>query len=332
VVVFQHLAGDPALVTVSIWVVGPCWQSDDWLVYARQLDKILHLPERQRFAVMAEGMEQLAGSVATLEADAAALAESRRHQSAAVLRCFADEEAAKVLILLDVARAGWKDRKRVEDLLRRRFYQHLARGLYVRAYAGNPADLAEIRRYVDTLRTEYYLDGPMDVDWIFSNEVLAGREERLYVDYVRDEDGNGFWTGPASRAAMVDEPFRYSPPPSVAIELVAAMHRIGLLSPDGLRATRAVWQGAAVDDKTHWSALYRLNVAVVERLAVEGLDLRHEENIEAARFVCDRWIFPLYTLNLDMEKVTLAELHAVRERRLAWESGLTEDLADYYGQ
>ncbi|WP_433530967.1 AbiV family abortive infection protein [Micromonospora sp. CA-263727] len=301
-------------------------------MYARQLDKILHLPERQRFAVMAEGMEQLASSVAALEADAGALADSRRHQSAAVLRCFADEEAAKVLILLDVARAGWKDRKRVEDLLRRRFYQHLARGLYVRAYDGNPADLAEVRRYVDSWRTEFYLDGPMDVDWIFSNEVLAGREERLYVDYVRDEDGNGYWTGPGSRAAMIDEPFKYPLPASVAIRLVAAMHRIGLLSIDGLRTTRAVWQGVAVDDSMHWSTLHPLNVAVIGRLAEEGLDLDIEENLEAVRFVCDRWIFPLYTLDLDMEKVTLAELQAARERRLAWESGVTEDLAYYYGQ
>jgi AbiV family abortive infection protein len=297
-------------------------------VYPRQLDKILHLPQRQRFAVMAEGLHLLASSVADLEADAAALAVSRRHQSAAVLRCFADEEAAKVLILLDVARAGWKDRKRVEDLLRRRFYQHLARGLYVRAYDGNPADLAEVRRHVDTYRPQFYLDGPMDVDWIFGNEVLTGREERLYVDYIRDEDGAGSWTGPRGRVAAIDEAFDRPLPPSVAIRLVAAMARIGLLSVAGLQAIRAVWDGVVVDDSMRWSALRPLTVAVVERLAAGGLNLEIEEDLEAARFVCDRWIFPLYTLDLDLQEVTVAELHAARERRLAADWGYTEEV-DY---
>lgn len=301
-------------------------------MHARQLDKILHLPARQRFGVMAEGVALLAASVATLEADAAPLAAASRHQSAAVLRCFADEEAAKVLILLDVARAGWghRSRQRVEQLLRRRFYQHLARGLYVQAYAGAPADLAEVRRYVNGLRAEFYLDGPMDVDWIFSNEVITGREERLYVDYIRDEDGKGSWTGPASRAAMIDEPFQHAPISSVTIRLVGAMHRIGLLTENGFQATQAVWDGIEVDDSIHWSALQPLNADVVQKLVDAGLRLDDDENVEAARFVCEHWIFPLYTLDLDQEKVAPADLQAARERRLAAEFGLTEELAYYY--
>src|SRR4051812_36897499 len=117
----------------------------------RSLSAILALPKAQRFGVIAEGLERLALSVAALEADASTLADSRRFQGAAVLRCFADEEAAKILILLDVARVGWKQDVDV-NVLMKWFYQHLARGLYTEAYNGHPADLAEVRRYVDRLR------------------------------------------------------------------------------------------------------------------------------------------------------------------------------------
>jgi AbiV family abortive infection protein len=285
------------------------------LVFARSLRDIVQLPKQKRLAVIAEGVDLLASSVATLETDAASLAESRRFQSAAVLRCFADEEAAKVLIMLDVARAGWGDSEQTKRLLGR-FYQHLARGLYVRAYGGNPADVAEVRRFVDMYRPSLFLDGPMDVDWIFGNEINAAREERLYVDYVRYEDHNG-WVGPADRAATHDEPFQNPPPPSVAAQLVIEMHKIGLLTIAGFKAIQAVWDGRTVDDDLHWSDVWPLNVEIVNQLGIPNTD----ENRLAAQFVVDRWIFPLCTLDLDLIDVKMADLRQERDRRLATEAG-----------
>jgi hypothetical protein len=54
----------------------------------------------------------------------------------------------------------------------------------MRACGMRPGTLAELQEYVDNHREEFYLDGPNDVDWIFRNEVLEGREGALYVDYV----------------------------------------------------------------------------------------------------------------------------------------------------
>ncbi|MDQ3763777.1 MAG: hypothetical protein M3460_19825 [Actinomycetota bacterium] len=175
----------------------------------RRFSTIVQVPERRRFRVLAEGTKLLAENVATLEADATTLDVSRRDRGAAVLRCFAEEEAAKVLILLDLARAGWQDHAAVRACLSS-FYSHLARGLYVKAYDGSPADLAEVRGYVDHLRQEYYLDGPMDVDWIFGNEVLASREERLYVDYVEMSmaTATGLARRTAPRSSMRPSAFR----------------------------------------------------------------------------------------------------------------------------
>ena len=123
----------------------------------KRLAALTTIPTAERLPIIADGLQTLARSVAALEADALDLAARGRHQGAATLRCFADEEAAKVLILLDIVRSGWRDQKTLSSMLSR-FYDHLARGLYVVAYEGRPADLAEIRRTVNQERREFYLD------------------------------------------------------------------------------------------------------------------------------------------------------------------------------
>lgn len=180
-------------------------------MHPRRLRSIAQVREADRFGILGEGLSMLAENVHNLTEDIEDRGKNRRFQAAAVLSCFAEEEAAKILILLDIARAGWSDRDAVGRAMDA-FYAHLARGLYVRAYDGSPTDLGEVRRYVDSWRQEFYLDGPMDVDWIFNNEVLASREERLYVDYVEFEDGDRRWIGPKQRTALFDEPFMYPPP------------------------------------------------------------------------------------------------------------------------
>lgn len=295
----------------------------------RRLRTISQVPEARRFSVLGEGLELLADNVATLEHDAGTLGAARRHRGAAVLRCFAEEEAAKVMILVDLARAGWNDHDAVKACMTN-FYSHLARGLYVRAYRGSPADLAEVREHVDYLRRQYYLDGPMEVDWIFGNEVLTDREERLYVDYVVDEYGDGRWTGPADRAAMFDEPFSSPAPPSTVVELTAAMRQIGLLTSEGLAATRAVWDGVVVDDPMHWADLRPLNIAVIEKLVSDGRPYTTEDH-DALRCVVEHWIFPLTSLDLTLAKVDRSDLQRARDRQLAAEMGVLDEFDGGYG-
>jgi AbiV family abortive infection protein len=296
---------------------------------ARRLKAISQIPKARRFSVLGEGLELLADNVATLDRDATMLGASRRHRGSAVLRCFAEEEAAKIMILVDLARAGWNDGAAVKACTAN-FYSHLARGLYVRAYGGSPADLAEVRGYVDHLRQQYYLDGPLEVDWIFGNEVLTDREERLYVDFVVDEYGDGRWTGPASRAAMLDEPYDFPAPTSIVVELAAAMRQIGLLTEEGLVATRTVWDGVVVDDTTHWVDFRPLNIAVIEKLA-SGSRRYTTEDHEALRFVVEHWIFPLTSLDLTLAKVDRSDLEEARDRQLAREMGVLDEVDGGYG-
>lgn len=270
----------------------------------------------------------LADSVGALEQDAATLGESRRHRGAAVLRGFADEEAAKVLILLDIARAGWSKSEAVRNSLSA-FYSHLGRLLYVQSYGGAPADVAEVRRYVDFWRQEFYLDGPMDVDWIFGNELITRREERLYVDLVEDEGGDRRWVGPRPLSEIMDEPFTTPPPASVAVQLVEAMKLIGLLTEPGMSAVQGAWVGTTVSDHMHWSDLHPLNVAVIRTLESNGLDLDDAELMNAARYVVEHWIFPLSTLDLKLAKVDLKDLRDERNWRMAREMGIDDDYGFY---
>ncbi len=280
-------------------------------VLAKRLNVIVQTPQAKRYGVLAEGLELLADSVATLAADGAHLAESGNRQSAAVLYSFAEEEAAKILIVLDLARCGWQNQALVKACLKN-CYNHLSRGLYVTAYERSPADLAEVRRYLDQWRSQYYLDGPMEVDWIFGNWVITNREEALYADYVQDEHGNSRWTGPAERVALYNG-FDYPVPAGRVVRLVAAMWQVGLLTEAGLTATHAAWDGVLVDDAMHWSDLQPITAAALMDLAAQlGRDYSSDEDKAAIAAVLDQWIFPLSELDLSMTEVDPDDLKRAR--------------------
>jgi AbiV family abortive infection protein len=276
-----------------------------WLpVKARQLIKILNLPEAQRFGVIAEGLSLLAEHVGTLHSDLLQLMENDRPRSAAVVDSLASEEAAKMLILLDVVRMGWAD----QDAVRRQikyFYNHLARGIYAWVASGRPADLKEIRGYADSLRRSLYLDGPNDVDWIFRNEIVAEREETLYVDYLAAEHKN-FWTTPASRD-------RYQTSlPNRVVEIAVALDRIGCTKIESLEIISRAWQGVTINDKTHWTVVKKINRQIFAELQSQGLaksDLTRRHLFLAE----EHWTFPLTDLALDEIKVTSESLQAKRE-------------------
>jgi len=132
----------------------------------RSLNRISNLPKARRLEVIAQGLDLLTEHVETLHDDLLHLVEENRRRAAAVVDALATEEAAKVIILLDLVRSGWADRDAVKRQIGR-FYNHMARGLYARLTAGRPQDLNEIRGYADVLRRSRYLDGPNDVDWIW---------------------------------------------------------------------------------------------------------------------------------------------------------------------
>jgi len=153
----------------------------------RRAYKLASLGRPALLEAVAEGMGLLVEHVGALERAAERLRSEETPRGVEAITAIADEEAGKFLILLDVARCAYLDAAKKRDQLKR-CADHIAKGIYARVADIRPADFSELVRYVDLLRRSYYLDGPNDVDWLFRNEIMAEREERLYVDYVETDE------------------------------------------------------------------------------------------------------------------------------------------------
>ena len=105
---------------------------------------------------------------------------------ATILSVIGEEEAAKVLVLLDAVRCPpSKDNERRRTL--GYFYDHVAKTIYAEACQWHPADFAEVKRLIELERPKWYLDGPTGTEWLFYNRNLQQREDTLYVGYEREE-------------------------------------------------------------------------------------------------------------------------------------------------
>jgi AbiV family abortive infection protein len=250
-------------------------------------------------------MSLLAEHARTLEASATTLRRSKQIRGAFPLRALAEEEAAKFLILLDVARCPRKPQRQKRDQLAR-FHDHLAKGIYARVSEMRPADYGEVGQYVEGLRQSHYLDGPNDVDWVFRNEVEAQREERLYVDFMESDEGRS-WHSPAGWDDL--DLLEWSD----VIRLVAGMERAGFASPEGLQIVAELWRGFVLVDSVHWQTARKLNVRTLETLKEAGLadDMTEPD----ASVIVEQWSFPLHSLDL---RPIQADIEELRERQRNW--------------
>lgn len=286
----------------------------------RALSALSQASEADAFPILAEGLGLIGEHVEALARSMGALSnqeEARGHQ---VLDLFATEEAAKALIILDLARCRWNNSAARGRLLKG-FYNHTIRLVCAQVHQGSPADFAEVAGYVDDLRASHYLDGPNDVDWIFRNHLEAAREDTLYVDRVAWGDGSSdTWVTPLDRVDRVSGP-------SEVVELVLALRRLGVLSLRGLQVCQEIWaqqdlvwvhdyQRPLAPKPTRWTVCRDQNFEVVKRMNDEGL-ASPDASEEDLRLVLEQWTFPLGHLDLSVKRVSLEELRAVQARALA---------------
>ena len=99
---------------------------------------------------IAEGLPIIAASVRSFWDAAQLLEQGSREQN--VLEGFAVEEAAKVLILMDLVRCPSKHiAQRVKEIVKT-FYDHLSRMIYADAQGWRPVDVTQLQTYVDQER------------------------------------------------------------------------------------------------------------------------------------------------------------------------------------
>jgi hypothetical protein len=128
----------------------------------------------ERLRLIGEGLPVLLTSAQEL-ADAEKQLPREHQRARAILIGQAEEEAAKILILLDAVRCPPRWQNELNRTLSN-FYNHLARLIYAAASGWHAATLPELARYVDHDRTSHYLDGQYGPEFLFRNNLLDKRE------------------------------------------------------------------------------------------------------------------------------------------------------------
>ena len=275
----------------------------------RAIKDLCQLPDAKFFEEVATGIGHVVEVVARLDPAAHKLSEAGDHHPARILGNLAEEEAAKVLILVDAVRCP-RSKQAERSRTLGYFYDHLAKGIYTQVCHWRPMDFAEVTRGVEQERVEYYLDGPNDVDWIFPNRITQQREDELYVGYIRDdsdEEGQGerYWVCPRN-----DDLFGYRTHP--VIDVARALHQVGATAPAALTVVAEVWRPVEVRSEMRFDELERLNWRTLEVLEERGLLAAAPAEVNAV--IRDRWPFPLWPLDLRVRKVEKEHLREVRRR------------------
>ena len=226
-----------------------------------------------------------------------------------------NEEAAKVLILLDAVRCP-RNRPNERSRTLGYFYDHLAKGIYAKVSQWHPTDFAEVKCGVNDERREHYLDGPNGVDWIFPNSITQWREDKLYVGYNRgdSEEGN-HWVPPRIWVDYSIEKIRGNRTPAV-INLARAIHQAKATTPEGLSVVAEVWRPVDVSAEMRIDELRGLNRRTLEVL--ENRNLLSPAPNKVYEVIHDNWIFPLWPLDLQVLKVKKEELREVQRQ---WPDG-----------
>ena len=160
----------------------------------RQARALCNMPQTARLDLIAEGLPLILASSQSFWSGACALRTNPRE--ATVLEGFAEEEAAKALILLDVARCPPSQISgRIGRIISKIFYDHLARLIYAKAQSWKPQNLMQLQEYVDSERKAHYIEGDFG-EYIMPNWAIYSRESTLYVDIEVREDNVPHWSDP----------------------------------------------------------------------------------------------------------------------------------------
>ena len=259
--------------------------------------------QTKQLDLIAEGLPILMDSVGDLLS--ASMDLGQRHRAAHVLNNHALEEAAKILILVDIVRCPPKVRPARIGPMMGWFYEHLARLIYTEAQTWRPVDVDMLQEYVDHHRRSHYLEGGMS-EYIMPNMTIFSRESLIYADLASDEHCELFWIKPETGLPLA----QYSKP--AARELCEALQVMGVFTREGLNIISSVWSQVNFVGKQHWSSVRRITEEMLlelerAKLITEGAQEKHLD------ILYDRWQMPMYHIDFKMEKVELEDLQAQRD-------------------
>ena len=274
----------------------------------RSILNLEQLPDIALYETLSEGMPLIVDNATNLDETARRLYRDEEYRASEVMRGFAEEEAAKVLILIDYVRCPRSSKQRSQVL--KRFYGHVAKRIHAMA-CDNPriASFKELSDLVESESRPWYLDGPNGIDWIFANSISEKREHDLYVDYVQDVTdpaGACHWTAPAPPVRFLSQ---YQP--SDCVTLVRSLLEAGALSTSGLAEIADVWRSFVPVPDTDRRELRHLILETLERLAQRSRPVEED----TARFIISHWPFPLWPLTIKEPRPDDGDLDSLREER-----------------
>jgi len=97
---------------------------------------------------------------------------------------------------------------------------------------------------------------------------------------------------------------------SPTLQLVSALSKAGCLKPGALHILAKVWRAQVIDERLTIHAIFDLNNKSLESLHAAGLlDTDDSDVINA---IANRWLFPLYPLDLRKDRVSKDELRNIQ--------------------
>jgi hypothetical protein len=265
---------------------------------------LLQLSREQFRATASQGITLIHDNVTALWNEAQEIAKLGNRRAVGILQMFAEEEAAKTMLLFDALRCP---RGRQADFGRhlKGFMNHLAKGIYVKYYGLHLGDLLEAKRIVDLERLSVYREGDYG-EFIAPNSILYMREKRLYVSYMREADNTHSWDIPYPADLLFGDIV-----PSSIIRLTNALRHLGLLSPEGLQVVEEHWGNINFEDpivgdppvvdpakNIHWGTVREWNIEMLAKWEVKrGREFQADEK-GSVRIVVAEMLFPLYPFDL----------------------------------
>lgn len=278
----------------------------------RQARALCTMSYKARLDFVAEGLPIILESAQGFWDAALQLKDSPREAS--VLEGFAEEEAAKALILVDLVRCPpAKVSTRVGRIVGKIFYDHLARLIYAKAQRWRPASIAQLQDYVDHERQGHYLEGALG-EYILPNWALYSRESTMYADIEVYEDEKPLWSAPGKWPGTG---FHKKP---VSLEVAEALDAVGAFTRAGVQATADIWGQVDFIDTQGLSVAQELTRSLAARLDAEGL-VKEAAAEHHVRVFYDRWQWPMYNLEFGKIDVPLEDLKAAQEANLRAEFG-----------
>jgi hypothetical protein len=221
---------------------------------------------------------------------------------AKVLRNLAKEEAAKVLILLDVVRCPTSMKKERSRTLGY-FYDHIAKGIYADVCGWQLGQFKELERCIEKLRAAYY----PDPEGIFPNDIRYFREYDMYVNYVRDgnrSEARHHWTVPNRQVPVFDST-------SLVVDVARALHEAGVTSQAGLTVVAEVWRPVEVRPEMGTDERQQMNRRTLDVLRERGLLAAAPGQVyERIEY---EWPFPLWPRDLGERKVNPSSLRPAQQ-------------------